>query len=46
VSQKRKDVYTGATASAVISGEVKLNPMRKLPSVRSDFASDEAGITV
>ena len=39
-------MYTGATASAVISGEVKLNPMRKLPSVRSDFACDDAGITV
>ena len=39
-------MYTGATASAVISGEVKLNPMRKLLSVRSDLAADDAGMTV
>lgn len=38
-------MYAGATASALISGEVRLNPMRRLPSVRSDFASDEAGMT-
>ena len=38
-------MYEGTTARAVIIGEVRLNPIRKLPSVRSDFASDEAGMT-
>jgi hypothetical protein len=39
-------IYAGETASALISGEVNVNPTRRLLSVRSDFASDEAGITV
>src|SRR5215211_3053942 len=37
--------YAGTTASALISGEVRPNPIRRLASLRSDFARDEAGMT-